>query len=72
MDNKYELGSTKTAVEHHETHHNTTPVHITACKFCQSTALVLCQTMHDYRCSACGEWQNEVQSNYATGRSQEY
>jgi hypothetical protein len=71
MDNKYALGSTKVATEHHEAVHKST-VQSRACKFCDSASLVLCPTMHDHKCSDCGEWQQDVEKSYATGRSSEY
>ena len=71
MDNKYALGSTKVATEHHEAVHKST-VQAKACKFCESPNLVLCPTMHDHKCSDCGEWQQDVEKSYATGRSSEY
>ncbi len=71
MDNKYALGSTKVAAEHHETVHKSA-VESRICKFCKSTRLVLCPTMHDHKCSECGEWQQNVEKSYATGRSSEY
>jgi hypothetical protein len=70
MDNKYALGSTKVATEHHETVHKLAVPRV--CKFCESANLVLCPTMHDHQCSACGEWQQDVEKSYATGRSSEY
>ena len=71
MDNKYALGSTKVAREHHEAAHKSAmPSRI--CKFCGSVSLVLSQTMHDHKCSDCGEWQQDVEKSYATGRSSEY
>ena len=70
MDNKYALGSTKVATEHHEVVHKNKPS--LACKFCNSDQLVLCPTMHDHKCSHCGEWQQDVDNNYATGRSSNY
>jgi len=71
MDNKYALGSTRVATEHHEaTHKSTTPSR--TCKFCDSTELVFCPTMQDYKCSHCDEWQQDVEKNYALGRSSDY
>lgn len=72
MDNKYGLGSTKVATEHHETHHKTPDLHATQCKFCGSGNLVLSPTMHDHRCADCGEWQLDVPQGYSTGRSSDY
>jgi hypothetical protein len=71
MDNKYALGSTKVATEHHEATHKS-PVASRACKFCDSSELVLCPTMRDHKCSNCGEWQQDVEKSYATGRSSDY
>ena len=71
-DNKYGLGSTKVATEHHETHHKTEPLHPTHCKNCKGTNLILSQTMHDHRCNDCGEWQNDVPQGYSTGRAADY
>jgi hypothetical protein len=71
MDNKYGLGSTRVAQEHHETHAKsaTDPAH--ACRFCGHGNLTLCKTMQDHRCNSCGEWQNDA-SGYSTGRSADY
>jgi len=71
MNNKYGLGSSKVANEHHHMHHKVAhhPAH---CKFCQHTHLVLSQTMHDHRCASCGKWQNDVPISYSTGRSSDY
>lgn len=70
MDNKYALGSAKVATEHHEVAHKNKPS--LACKFCNSAQLVLCPTMHDHKCSHCGEWQQDIENSYATGRSSNY
>lgn len=72
MDNKYGLGSTKVATEHHETHHKTPPLHATRCKFCGAQHLELSPTMHDHRCVDCGEWQNDIPAGYSTGRNSDY
>ncbi len=72
MDNKYELGSTKVATEHHETHHKIATIHTSHCKFCDGTHLALNPTMHDHCCADCGEWQNDVPQGYSTGRSSDY
>jgi hypothetical protein len=40
MDNKYGLGSSKVATEHHETHHKAHVGHVKHCKFCGSLELV--------------------------------
>ncbi|MFZ9642413.1 MAG: hypothetical protein ACO29L_03050 [Candidatus Methylopumilus sp.] len=71
MDNKYALGSTKVATEHHEAVHKSS-AQSRACKFCASAELVLCPTMHDHKCAQCGEWQQDVEKSYATGRSSDY
>ena len=70
MDNKYGLGSTKVATEHHETHHGN--AHALQCKFCGSNDLTLSPTMHDHLCNACGEWQSDVPQGYSTGRAADY
>jgi hypothetical protein len=72
MDNKYGLGSTKVATEHHETHHKMPTLHATHCKFCSSRNLVLSPTMHDHRCADCDEWQSDVPQGYSSGRSSDY
>lgn len=69
MDNKYGLGSTKVAKEHHESHHKTPILHSMQCKFCGMSNLILCPTMHDHRCVDCGEWQSDIPQGYSTGRS---
>jgi hypothetical protein len=72
MDNKYGLGSSKVATEHHETHHKTPVAHTKHCKFCSSSDLVLSPTLHDHRCAQCGELQHDVPQGYSTGRSSDY
>ncbi|MGB2831401.1 MAG: hypothetical protein WBC07_00485 [Methylotenera sp.] len=72
MDNKYGLGSTKVATEHHETHHKPHVTHAVHCKFCGSANLVLSPTMHDHRCTDCGEWQTDIPQGYSTGRSSNF
>jgi hypothetical protein len=73
MDNKYGLGSRKVATEHQQQHAHKHATHVPlACKFCQSTQLRLCPTMHDHQCNDCGEWQMDVPKGYAVGRSSEY
>ncbi|MBM3350642.1 MAG: hypothetical protein FJY53_02425 [Betaproteobacteria bacterium] len=72
MDNKYGLGSSKVATEHHESHHKKTPLYPTQCKFCGSTHLELCPTMHNHRCADCGSLQNDMTPGYATGRLSDY
>ncbi|MDD2832468.1 MAG: hypothetical protein PHD12_00485 [Methylotenera sp.] len=71
MDNKYGLGSTKVATEHHRTHHKDDDQH-RRCKFCGGAHLVLSPTMHDHSCADCGEWQNDLPTGYSTGRSSDY
>jgi len=72
MDNKYGLGSTKVATEHHETHHKSPVLHARHCKFCASADLVVSPTLHDHRCAQCGELQGDVPQGYSTGRSSDY
>lgn len=72
MDNKYGLGGAKVATEHHETHHKTGRHGPEKCKFCGHDQLILCPTMHDHRCAACNEWQNDVPQGYSSGRSNDY
>lgn len=71
MDNKYALGSTKVATEHHETVHKSSHPAQT-CKFCDVAELVFCPTMQDYKCSHCDEWQMNAGKSYALGRSSDY
>lgn len=72
MENKYGLGSTKVAQEHHDANHKSTAIHPVQCKFCGSKKLALSPTMHDHLCNDCGEWQNDVPQGYSTGRSSDY
>jgi Zn finger protein HypA/HybF involved in hydrogenase expression len=72
MDNKYALGSTKVAQEHHEVHEKAVAKPTLECRFCGSVHLVISPTMHDHRCSDCGEWQVDVSKGYSTGRSSDY
>ena len=72
MDNKYGLGSTKVATEHHETHHKSPLGHAKHCKSCGSVHLVLNPTMHDHQCANCGEFQNDIPQGYSSGRSSDY
>ena len=72
MNNKYGLGSSKVASEHHEVHHKTTPLHPAECVHCSSTDLIYSPTMHDHRCNNCGEWQNDVPQGYSTGRASNF
>ena len=71
MDNKYGLGSTRVAQEHHETQAKSTANPAHACRFCGHDHLTLCKTMQDHRCDRCGEWQNDAYG-YSTGRSADY
>ena len=71
MDNKYSLGSTKVAHEHHEAMLKSTRPAI-VCRFCGSDRLSLCPTMHDHLCESCGNYQNDVPQGYSTGRSADY
>lgn len=72
MDNKYGLGGSKVATEHHEAHHKTAPLHPAVCKHCNSSNLIFSPSMHDHRCNECGEWQNDVPQGYSTGRATDY
>ncbi|MDX1916055.1 MAG: hypothetical protein SFU55_10760 [Methylophilus sp.] len=72
MDNKYGLGSTKVAKEHHELHHKSAEDIALRCKFCDGTNLILSISMHDHRCHDCGEWQSDIPQGYSTGRSSTY
>ncbi|OYY50698.1 MAG: hypothetical protein B7X95_09330 [Methylophilaceae bacterium 17-44-8] len=72
MDNKYGLGSTKVATEHQAIQEKSDTADQVVCKFCKSTRLVLSPTMHDHRCDACGEWQQDVPQGYSSGRSSDY
>lgn len=71
-DNKYGLGSSKVAKEHHDAHHKAVSTFPTQCKFCGSASLTISPTMHDHLCNDCGEWQNDVPQGYSTGRSSHY
>jgi hypothetical protein len=71
MDNKYALGSTKVATEHHEASLKTDKSTI-VCKYCDSDQLVMCPTMQDHKCAHCGEWQQDISKSYATGRSSDF
>lgn len=71
MDNKYALGSTKVATEHHEANHKANQSEA-QCKFCEAKQLVFCPTMQDYKCSHCDEWQLNAEKSYAMGRSSDY
>lgn len=72
MDNKYGLGGAKVAQVKHDAHHKEKVLHPTHCKCCGSNELTLSPTMHDHRCHACGEWQNDVPQGYSSGRSSDY
>ena len=44
-----------------------------ACLLYTSSAnLVLSPTMHDHRCTDCGEWQTDIPQGYSTGRSSDF
>ena len=66
MDNKYSLGSSKVAVELHKKDQQL------KCRSCDGEHLHYCPTMQDHQCEDCGEWQNDIPSNYSTGRSADY
>jgi len=66
MDNKYGLGSSKVAVELHKKDQQL------KCRSCDGEHLHYCPTMQDHKCEDCGEWQNDIPSNYSTGRSADY
>lgn len=71
MDNKYALGSTKVAREHHDAKQKST--HLPAqCRFCDCQHLVYCSTMNDHLCDGCGEYQEDTPQGYPTGRSANY
>ena len=72
MDNKYGLGSAKVAHEHHDAQLKSSGKAVLHCRFCGSDQLVLCQTMKDHRCEACGKWQEDVPVGYSSGRSADY
>jgi hypothetical protein len=67
MDNKYGLGSTKVATEHHQATLKSSTKPVPVCRYCGDSHLVLCQTMKDHRCETCGEWQNDTPMGYSTG-----
>jgi len=71
MDNKYALGSTKVAHEHHDADLKAT-AELLVCRFCGSDHLILSQTMNDHRCENCGEWQGDIPMGYSTGHSADY
>ncbi len=72
MDNKYGLGSSRVAHEHHDAVHKQTHAPTASCKHCGHTGLSLCHTMHDHRCNQCGEWQNDIAAGYSLGRFTNY
>lgn len=72
MDNKYGLGSSRVATEHHEAVLKSSSKSILTCRYCGHDRLVLCQTMNDHRCEKCGEWQNDVPMDYSTGHQSDY
>lgn len=69
MDNKYALGSTKVAHEHHDLKTVKTPL---ACRFCGHNHLVYCPTMRDHHCPECDKYQEDIPAGYSTGRSANY
>lgn len=72
MDNKYGLGSAKVAYAHHEATHKPASVPAKACSHCGSDRLILCPTLDDHYCEACGQYQNDIPAGYATGHSADY
>jgi len=72
MDNKYGLGSSKVATQHHRLHHKVAAEDVPHCKACNSVHLVLSPSMHDHCCADCGAWQHDVPAGYSTGRSSDY
>lgn len=72
MENKYGLGSARVAHEHHDAKLKAESHPELACRFCGSSHLTLCLTMHDHRCEACGKWQSDMPMGYSTGRSADY
>ena len=72
MDNKYGLGSSKVATQHHHLHHKVAAENVPHCKVCNSIHLVLSPSMHDHCCADCGAWQHDVPAGYSTGRSSDY
>ena len=72
MDNKYGLGSSRVAHEHHDAVNKHSHAPTASCKHCGHSALTLCNTMHDHRCNQCGAWQNDVAASYSVGRFSNY
>ena len=71
MDNKYALGSSKVAHEHHDAKlKEAAPV--LHCRFCSSTHLIYSPTMEDHHCQDCGQNQGDLPQGYSTGRSADY
>ena len=71
MDNKYALGSTKVAHEHHDAKlkETTSPL---VCRFCGSANLIFQLTIEDHHCQDCGQNQEDLPQGYPTGRSADY
>lgn len=73
MDNKYGLGSAKVATaHHHEVKRKSSAGSVLLCQYCSSDQLVLCPSVNDHYCISCGQYQNDVPLDYATGRSVDY
>lgn len=72
MDNKYGLGSAKVAHVHDDARRVASPVTAMTCCNCGSDRLILCPTLNDHFCKACGEYQGDVPAGYSTGRSADY
>ncbi|MFM9912879.1 MAG: hypothetical protein ACKVN9_05040 [Methylophilaceae bacterium] len=71
MDNKYALGSSKVAHEHHDAKlKETSPV--LHCRFCGGEHLIYSPTMEDHHCQDCGQNQEDLPQGYSTGRSADY
>lgn len=71
MDNKYALGGTKVAHEHHDAKLKSThpPPH---CRFCMSVQLIYNATLDDHLCDECGQYQEDMPKGYSSGRSSNY
>lgn len=72
MDNKYGLGSSRVAKEHHDAVVRAAHKPALTCSACGYDQLSFCQTMQDHKCDQCGAWQNDVSPTYALGRSADY
>lgn len=72
MDNKYGLGSSKVAHVRHDAKHPTSGTAEHTCRHCGNSPLVLCTTMDDHFCPACGQYQSDLPAGYSTGRSADY